>query len=217
MHLETLLRALQQLDTGKTIESRIALELTVERYGTGFWLGMMELHVERTDQLQQGVGGDLRGGHAGYCPLLSQREYAHYYGCLAGAADRTLEPWDTTRTGHMSKPEIGQWYQDLDKGELFQVTGVDDKSASVEVQYFGGDLDEVELDSWDELPLALAEPPEDWTGPMDDIEKDDLGYTDFESPPPNRIQPPEPLSVEPWDDTRNGVLVELSNLVGDED
>ena len=48
----------------------------------------------------------------------------------------------------MSKAEIGQWYQHLDKDELFLVTGVDDESGTIELQYFGGDLDEIDLDSW---------------------------------------------------------------------
>lgn len=74
----------------------------------------------------------------------------------------------------------GQWYMRGDKGEIFQVIGYDEDSRTVEIQTFDGDLDEIELEAWNTLPLALAEPPEDWTGPVDDIERDDLGYTETE-------------------------------------
>ena len=79
--------------------------------------------------------------------------------------------------------QVGQWYQRRDKGELFVVTGRDEHDGTIEIQTFGGDLDEIDEDTWNELPLTLAEPPEDWTGPVDDVEADDLGYSDTESPP----------------------------------
>jgi hypothetical protein len=104
------------------------------------------------------------------------------------------------------KPEVGQWYRHLDKGEVFLVVGVDEDAGTIEMQSFGGDVDEVELDSWDAMPLARAEQPEDWTGPVDDVERDDLGYADAEAVLPNLTQPPEPLGIEAWDDTRNGAI-----------
>ena len=41
---------------------------------------------------------------------------------------------------------IGQWYQHLDKGEMFVVTGIDDRSGAIEIQTFDGDLDEIEAE-----------------------------------------------------------------------
>lgn len=73
---------------------------------------------------------------------------------------------------------IGQWYTRSDKGEIFQVVGYDSNSRTIETQTFDGDVDEVDLEAWPGLPLALAEPPEDWTGPVDDVERDDLGYSE---------------------------------------
>jgi hypothetical protein len=104
------------------------------------------------------------------------------------------------------KPEVGQWYRHLDKGEVFLVVGVDEDTGTIEMQSFGGDVDEIDRDSWDAMPLARAEQPEDWTGPVDDVERDDLGYADAEAVLPNLTQPPEPLSIEAWDDTRNGAI-----------
>jgi len=88
-------------------------------------------------------------------------------------------------------PEIGRWYRHLDKGEMFQVVGFDEKSGTVEIQAFDGDLDEIDADAWDERLLVPAEPPEDWTGPMGEIERDDLGYTNDEPPQASPTQPPE--------------------------
>lgn len=80
-------------------------------------------------------------------------------------------------------PMLQQWYQHLDKGQKFRVVAVDEASGLIEIQYFDGDLEEIDRDTWYELDIELIEPPEDWTGPMDDIERDDLGYseTDMES------------------------------------
>ncbi len=75
-------------------------------------------------------------------------------------------------------PRIGQWYTRCDKGEIFQIVGYDSNSRTIETQTFDGDVDEVDLETWIGLPLAFAEPPEDWTGPMDDVERDDLGYSE---------------------------------------
>jgi Family of unknown function (DUF6763) len=80
----------------------------------------------------------------------------------------------------VGRARIGQWYTRRDKGEIFQVVGYDANSRTIETQSFDGDVDEVDLETWAGLPLAFAEPPEDWTGPVDDVERDDLGYSETE-------------------------------------
>ncbi len=104
----------------------------------------------------------------------------------------------------VGRARIGQWYLRWDKGEVFQVTGRDDRSRTLEIQTFDGDLDEVDEAAWATLPLSLAEPPEDWTGPMDDIETDDLGYCETAMTAQDWAQPLQPLraSQEAWEDTR---------------
>ena len=47
---------------------------------------------------------------------------------------------------------------------------------------------------------------------MDDVETDDLGYSDAESQPPNWIQSHEPLRVEPRGETRDGVPSEINEI-----
>ena len=36
--------------------------------------------------------------------------------------------------------------------------------------------EELEMEEWEEMDLEEIEPPEDWTGPLDDLESDDLSY-----------------------------------------
>ena len=74
-------------------------------------------------------------------------------------------------------PIIGNWYRHLDKGQMFQVIAFDDSDATVELQHFDGDIEEVSLPAWHAMDLEISEAPEDWTGPMDDVERDDLGYS----------------------------------------
>jgi len=103
-------------------------------------------------------------------------------------------------------PRIGQWYRHLDKGESFRVIGYDERTGTAEIQNFDGDLDEVDLESWDELRVASIAPPEDWTGPVDNVAVDDLGYsetamkgTDWEAPLQSL-----PVAREAWESTGDG-------------
>jgi hypothetical protein len=77
-------------------------------------------------------------------------------------------------------PIIGNWYRHLGKGQEFQVVSVDDDEGIIEIQQFDGDLEQIEFDSWNSLDIELIEPPENWTGPMDDLELDDLSYSETE-------------------------------------
>jgi hypothetical protein len=69
---------------------------------------------------------------------------------------------------------IGDWYS-LRGGELFEVVAVDEPEGTVEVQYFDGTVEELELDDWHAQcstgEIQEAEPPEDWTGSVD-IDRD---------------------------------------------
>jgi Family of unknown function (DUF6763) len=98
---------------------------------------------------------------------------------------------------------LGQWYLRWDKGEIFQVTGYDQEARTIEIQTFDGDLDEIDEETWAVLPLGLAEPSEDWTGPVDDVERDDLGYSETEMRGADWAEPLEPFrpAREAWEET----------------
>jgi hypothetical protein len=77
-------------------------------------------------------------------------------------------------------PIAGQWYRHIDKGQLFRVVSIDEDDDLIQIQYFDGDLEELDSESWFTMDLDLTETPEDWTGPVDDVETDDLGYSETE-------------------------------------
>jgi hypothetical protein len=80
--------------------------------------------------------------------------------------------------GEYIKPVIGNWYKDAEE-EIFEVVTMDEEDNTIEVQYFGGEIDEIDLESWNLMQLRNVAAPEDWTGAYDDMEPDDLGYTDM--------------------------------------
>jgi hypothetical protein len=70
------------------------------------------------------------------------------------------------------EPRVDQWYSFRSKDGMFRVVAVDD--GAIEIQSFDGDIEEVDLGAWRALDIESAEPPEDWTGPFDNIEADEL-------------------------------------------
>lgn len=96
---------------------------------------------------------------------------------------------------------IGQWYQRADKGEMFVVTGIDAESGAIEIQTFDGDLDEIEANVWNALPLEFTEAPEDETGPLD-VDPEDLAYSETGMTAQDWSAPlqPNPPPAEAWQD-----------------
>jgi len=72
-------------------------------------------------------------------------------------------------------PISGNWYCHLDKGQRFQVVAIDEKSRTVEVQNFDGNVDEYDFENWYQLEIEPCEAPENWSGPLDVGNLDDLG------------------------------------------
>ncbi len=86
-------------------------------------------------------------------------------------------------------PIVGSWYEIADKDKKFEVVALDEDNGLIDIQYFDGDLDEIDLDAWYEMDLTPTEVPDDWTGPVDGVEKDDLGYTETEAEPEEYVEP----------------------------
>jgi uncharacterized protein DUF6763 len=78
------------------------------------------------------------------------------------------------------EPVTGNWYTHRDKGHTFQVVNVDEDRDLIEIQYFDGDLEELDSDEWYDMDLEVAEPPEDERGPLDDDETTADGRDDNE-------------------------------------
>ncbi len=76
-------------------------------------------------------------------------------------------------------PAIGQWYRDNVDGELFEIVAIEEDDQTIEIQYFDGAIEELDLELWNEMEITTAAPPEDWSGPFDDLEADDLADPDI--------------------------------------
>ncbi len=71
------------------------------------------------------------------------------------------------------EPEAGQWYEDLDREETFRVTTLDPDEGLVRIQWLDGEIEDLDLDEWNELDLELASEPEGWVDDEDDDEDDE--------------------------------------------
>jgi hypothetical protein len=68
--------------------------------------------------------------------------------------------------------------------QLFEVVAIDEDAGTIEVQYFDGTVEELELDDWNEQwksgALEAAEAPEDWKGSVD-VEAEDESTSSLDS------------------------------------
>jgi hypothetical protein len=96
----------------------------------------------------------------------------------------------------IADPIIGNWYKDVENNLMFKVVAIEESGDSIEVQYYNGDIGEYDRDSWYNSTFDYIEDPEDWSAPFDDIETDDLGYTDTDDHRPN----PDDMDIEDYFD-----------------
>ncbi len=78
-------------------------------------------------------------------------------------------------------PVKGQWFEDLEENEIFQVVSVDPDEEIIEIQYENGDIEEIDLDTWHELDLERTTEPEGWVSDEsgdDDEEEEDVEEED---------------------------------------
>jgi hypothetical protein len=88
------------------------------------------------------------------------------------------------------QPAVGNWYQDLQDGQLFEIVAIDDNDGSINVQYFDGEIEEFDKDTWHLLNIRIAAPPEDWSAPYE-MDASDRHEMDGE------------VTVENWNDPLN--------------
>jgi hypothetical protein len=79
-------------------------------------------------------------------------------------------------------PSIGQWFR-RPNGTLLEVVAVDEEDSTVEIQFFDGTIDEVDLDAWRGQFLVEVSAPEDWSGSVDMDPEDYVGTGSNEMPP----------------------------------
>lgn len=81
-------------------------------------------------------------------------------------------------TLNSDEPVEGNWYE-LPSGEIFTVVTVDEDDGIVEIQYDDATLDEIDLETWEDLGADPIDPPDEWAGDytgFDEDEDEDLDY-----------------------------------------
>jgi hypothetical protein len=93
--------------------------------------------------------------------------------CAAGAFS------DCGRNGSLAmnaQPDIGEWYR-IREGEQFEVVAIDEDDGTIEVQYFDGTVEELDIADWARQhangDIEDAEAPDDWSGSIDGGGDDD--------------------------------------------
>ena len=77
-------------------------------------------------------------------------------------------------------PVVGKWYA-RPGGDSFEVVAFDADDGTIELQYFDGTIEELDIEDWSEEAILPAEPPEDWTGSVD-VEPEDY-ENEFDTEP----------------------------------
>jgi len=66
------------------------------------------------------------------------------------------------------EPQVSNWYRNLTTEQDFEVVAFEGDDGLIEIQYFDGNLEEIDIDSWYEMELNELSAPEDWSGPFED-------------------------------------------------
>jgi hypothetical protein len=72
-----------------------------------------------------------------------------------------------------TKPTLDAWYRD-DEGRSFKIVAIDEDDGNIDIQFFDGDIAEVDSESWYQLDISRIAEPEDGSGPFDGLDADDL-------------------------------------------
>lgn len=76
-----------------------------------------------------------------------------------------------------TEPVIGQWYSRPGRNP-FEVVAIDERNRTIELQYFDGTVDELDMESWRKAFIESIAPPEDYSGSMDMPSRDYEAKTD---------------------------------------
>lgn len=101
------------------------------------------------------------------------------------------------------RPEIGQWYKDLQTGQVFEVVAIDERENTIEAQCLEGELCEYDDESWLELQLTTVAEPEDWRHP-------------FELSGDEYADPDEPRQPDDWDNPLDQIEPDVINGLFDD-
>jgi hypothetical protein len=61
-------------------------------------------------------------------------------------------------------PVIGMWYWDVEHTDQFEIVAEDKPNAFIEIQYFSGEIEEIDMNTWFEMRVVSIAAPHDWSG-----------------------------------------------------
>lgn len=103
----------------------------------------------------------------------------HYTGSdKIAAADPALPRRAEDAVSRDLEPKKGQWYENAEDDETFRVLSVDEDAELVEIEYLDGDIEELDMESWQEMDLELTEEPEGWSDEDPGEDEDDEDFDD---------------------------------------
>jgi len=70
------------------------------------------------------------------------------------------------------QPVPEQWYRNIDDEVLFEVVAVENDM--IEIRYHDGEVEELDIEAWEEMELEPIENPQDWIGDYEDMDSDDF-------------------------------------------
>ncbi|RLA47537.1 MAG: hypothetical protein DRR06_02220 [Gammaproteobacteria bacterium] len=97
-------------------------------------------------------------------------------------------------------PLVDDWYQDVNEDMLFEIVAVDKEEDFIEVQYLSGEIGEFDFDTWGQMVILKAEPPEDWRAPFEITDEDNSGTKNGTA-----------FSVSNWDDPHTNIDPDLDS------
>lgn len=74
-------------------------------------------------------------------------------------------------TQSVIEPIVGQWYQDMLQ-RVFEVVAMDEDT--IEIQYYDGDVEELDVETWHLLNVVPIAEPGNAAAPYDDLELDEF-------------------------------------------
>ena len=115
-------------------------------------------------------------------------------------------------------PMVGHWYQRLDSDQRFEVLALDEDAGTVDVQYFDGDVEQMDIDVWYGLDLEAIEAPDDWeeTAAGGDLPEDLPNDLREEAPTKGPSRSRRKTKTDDWDDEAGEETEESDDWEDDE-
>ncbi len=93
-------------------------------------------------------------------------------------------------------PVVGAWYLDLDQKAEFEIVATEDNEDLLEIQYFSGEIEELDIDTWFSMRVVAIAPPKDWSGPYEIDDKSEFPNLEEDIIHPENQNPPSLDSLD---------------------